>query len=133
MLHFPIYMDNHATTPVDPRVLDAMLPHFRDAFGNPASPHVFGCAANAAVEKARVRAASLINADPREIIWTSGATESDNLAIKGVATFYKEKGRHIVTAIHEHHAVLDPVRRLESQGSHTTWLTPATLRFWSAG
>ena len=121
----PVYLDHNATTPVDPRVLDAMLPHFRETFGNAASAHAFGCAAHTAVETARQQTASLIHADPREIIWTSGATESDNLAIKGVAEQYKEKGRHIVTAIHEHHAVIDPCRKLASRGSDITWLAPA--------
>ena len=120
----PVYLDHNATTPVDPRVLDAMLPHFREAFGNAASAHTFGCAANSAVDKARQQTANLISADPREIIWTSGATESDNLAIKGVAEQYKEKGRHIITAIHEHHAVLDPCRKLASRGYDVTFLRP---------
>lgn len=120
----PVYLDYNATTPVDPRVLEAMLPHFREAFGNAASAHAFGCAANAAVDNARQQTARLINADPREIIWTSGATESDNLAIKGVAEQYKEKGRHIITAIHEHHAVIDPCRKLASRGYDITFIRP---------
>ncbi|MEX2216858.1 MAG: cysteine desulfurase family protein [Phycisphaeraceae bacterium] len=129
-----IYLDYNATTPVDPAVLDAMLPFLREAFGNAASAHAFGCEANQAVEKARAQVASLIGADPREIIFTSGATESDNLAIKGVAQQYREKGRHIITAVHEHHAVIDPLHKLESPGTpatpgtpgfDVTWLRPA--------
>ena len=99
----PIYMDNHATTPVDPRVLDAMLPYFREHFGNAASrSHAFGWSAEKASDEAREQVGALIGASGKEIVWTSGATESDNLAIKGVAEFYKDKGNHIVTAQTEH-------------------------------
>jgi cysteine desulfurase len=110
----PIYMDNHATTPLDPRVLDAMMPYLKDDFGNAASRnHVFGWKAEAAVEAARKQVAQLIGADPKEIVFTSGATESDNLAIKGVVDFYRSKGDHIVTLKTEHKAVLDSCKRLE--------------------
>jgi cysteine desulfurase len=110
----PIYMDNHATTPLDPRVLDAMMPYLKDDFGNAASRnHVFGWKAEAAVEAARKQVAALIGADPKEIVFTSGATESDNLAIKGVIDFYRAKGDHIVTLKTEHKAVLDSCKRLE--------------------
>ena len=121
--HFPIYMDYGATTPVDPRVVDAMVPWLREHFGNPASrSHAWGWEAEAAVEKARVQVAELIGADPREIVWTSGATESDNLALKGAAHFYKTRGKHIVTVRTEHKAVLDTVRELERQGFEATYL-----------
>jgi cysteine desulfurase len=121
--HFPIYMDYGATTPVDPRVVDAMLPWLRENFGNPASrTHVYGWTAEAAVEKARVEVADLIGADPREIVWTSGATESNNLAIKGAAHFYQGRGKHIITVKTEHKAVLDTVRELERQGFEATYL-----------
>ena len=121
--HFPIYMDYGATTPVDPRVVDAMLPWLRDHFGNPASrSHAWGWEAEAAVEKAREQVAELVGADPREIVWTSGATESDNLAIKGAAHFYQTRGKHIVTVKTEHKAVLDTVRELERQGFEATYL-----------
>jgi cysteine desulfurase len=121
----PIYMDNNATTPVDPRVLEAMLPTFTTTFGNAASRnHGFGWAAEALVDHARHQAAQLLGADPREIIWTSGATESNNLAIKGVAGMYRDKGRHIVTAAHEHKAVLDPCKRLRHDGFEVTFLQP---------
>ncbi|WP_143287948.1 aminotransferase class V-fold PLP-dependent enzyme, partial [Burkholderia cenocepacia] len=107
-LHLPIYMDYSATTPVDPRVVDKMVPYLREQFGNPASrSHAYGWDAERAVEEAREQVAALVNADPREIIWTSGATESDNLAIKGAANFYKGKGKHIITVKTEHKAVLD--------------------------
>jgi len=121
--HFPIYMDYGATTPVDQRVVDAMIPWLREHFGNPASrSHAWGWEAEAAVEKARQEVASLLNADPREIIWTSGATESDNLAIKGAAQFYKTRGKHLITVKTEHKAVLDTMRELERQGFEVTYL-----------
>ena len=121
--HFPIYMDYGATTPVDPRVVDAMVPWLREHFGNPASrSHAWGWEAEEAVEKARVQVAELIGADPREIVWTSGATESNNLAIKGAAHFYQSRGKHIVTVKTEHKAVLDTVRELERQGFEATYL-----------
>lgn len=121
--HFPIYMDYGATTPVDPRVVDEMVPWLREHFGNPASrSHAWGWEAEAAVEKARGEVAQLVGADPREIIWTSGATESDNLALKGAAAFYKTRGRHIVTVKTEHKAVLDTCRELERQGFEVTYL-----------
>src|SRR5262245_50531498 len=114
MVKLPIYMDNHATTPLDPRVLEAMLPYFQGEFGNAASRnHAFGWKAEAAVEKARKQVAELIGASEKEIVFTSGATESDNLAIKGVLEFYKEKGDHIITLKTEHKAVLDTCKRLE--------------------
>jgi cysteine desulfurase len=121
--HLPIYLDYGATTPVDPRVVDAMVPWLREHFGNPASrSHAWGWEAEAAVEQAREQVAALIGADPREIVWTSGATESINLAIKGAAQFYKSKGKHIVTVKTEHKAVLDTVRELERQGFDATYL-----------
>jgi cysteine desulfurase len=121
--HFPVYMDYGATTPVDPRVVDAMVPWLREHFGNPASrSHAWGWEAEAAVEKAREQVAALVGADPREIVWTSGATESDNLALKGAAQFYKTRGKHIVTVKTEHKAVLDTVRELERQGFEATYL-----------
>jgi cysteine desulfurase len=122
--HFPIYMDYGATTPVDDRVVDAMVPWLREHFGNPASrSHAWGWEAEEAVEKARGQVAALINADPREIVWTSGATESNNLAIKGAAHFYSgTKGKHIITVKTEHKAVLDTVRELERQGFEATYL-----------
>jgi cysteine desulfurase len=121
--HFPIYMDYGATTPMDPRVVDAMLPWMREHFGNPASrTHAYGWEAEAAVEKARQQVADLIGADPREIVWTSGATESNNLALKGAAQFYKSRGKHIITVKTEHKAVLDTVRELERQGFEATYL-----------
>jgi len=132
--HFPIYLDYGATTPVDPRVVDAMIPWLREHFGNPASrSHAWGWEAEQAVEKARVQVAvrwstrfhagrHLIGADPREIVWTSGATESDNLAIKGAAQFYKGKGKHLITIKTEHKAVLDTMREMERQGFEVTYL-----------
>ncbi len=123
--HFPIYMDYSATTPVDPRVADKMIPFLRAQFGNPASrSHMYGWDAEKAVEEAREQVAALVNADPREIIWTSGATESNNLALKGAAQFYKSKGKHIITVKTEHKAVLDTVRELERQGFEATYLQP---------
>ena len=121
--HFPIYLDYGATTPVDDRVVDAMVPWLREHFGNPASrSHAWGWEAEEAVEKARGHVAELIGADPREIVWTSGATESNNLAIKGAAHFYKGKGKHLITVKTEHKAVLDVMRELERQGFEVTYL-----------
>ena len=121
--HFPIYMDYGATTPCDPRVVDAMVPWLREHFGNPASrSHAWGWEAEAAVEKARGEVADLIHADPREIVWTSGATESNNLAIKGAAHFYESKGKHLITVKTEHKCVLDSMRELERQGFEVTYL-----------
>ncbi|UFS56594.1 IscS subfamily cysteine desulfurase [Comamonadaceae bacterium M7527] len=121
--HFPVYMDYSSTNPCDPRVVDAMVPWLYEHFGNPASrSHAWGWEAEAAVEKARVNVADLIGADPREIVWTSGATESNNLAIKGAAQFYKTKGKHIITVKTEHKAVLDTFRELERQGFEATYL-----------
>ncbi|GAB3625554.1 cysteine desulfurase [Pandoraea terrae] len=122
-LHLPIYMDYSATTPVDPRVVDKMLPYLREQFGNPASrSHSFGWTAEQAVEEAREEVAKLVKADPREIVWTSGATESNNLAIKGAAHFYKGKGKHLITVKTEHKAVLDTTRELEREGFEVTYL-----------
>ena len=119
----PIYFDNHATTPMDPRVLEEMLPYFMEKFGNAASRnHSFGWAGEEGVETARERVAKLVGATTKEIIFTSGATESDNLAIKGVAEMYKEKGNHIITAVTEHKAVLDTCKRLEKYGYQVTYL-----------
>jgi len=121
--HFPIYMDYSSTNPCDPRVVDAMIPWLREHFGNPASrSHAWGWEAEAAVEKAREQVAALIGADPREIVWTSGATESNNLAIKGAAHFYKSKGKHLITVKTEHKAVLDTCRELERQGFEVSYL-----------
>jgi len=121
--HFPIYMDYGATSPVDQRVVDAMIPWLREHFGNPASrSHAWGWEAEAIVEKAREQVAALIGADPREIVWTSGATESNNLALKGAAHFYKTRGKHIITVKTEHKAVLDTFRELERQGFEATYL-----------
>ncbi len=121
--HFPIYMDYSATNPVDPRVVDAMIPWLREHFGNPASrSHAWGWEAEEAVEKARADVASLIGADPREIVWTSGATESNNLALKGAAQFYESKGRHLITVKTEHKAILDTMRELERRGFEVTYL-----------
>ncbi|MBB2485840.1 IscS subfamily cysteine desulfurase [Mitsuaria sp. WAJ17] len=121
--HFPIYLDYGATTPVDPRVVDAMIPWLREHFGNAASrSHAWGWEAEAANEKAREQVAALIGADPREIVWTSGATESNNLALKGAAHFYQSRGKHIITVKTEHKAVLDVCRELERQGFEVTYL-----------
>jgi cysteine desulfurase len=121
--HFPIYLDYGATNPCDERVVEAMIPWLREHFGNPASrSHAWGWEAEEAVEKARVHVADLIGADPREIVWTSGATESNNLAIKGAAQFYKTKGKHLITVKTEHKAVLDTMRELERQGFEVTYL-----------
>ncbi len=121
--HFPIYMDYGATTPCDPRVVDAMIPWLREHFGNPASrSHAWGWEAEEAVEAARGYVADLIGADPREIVWTSGATESNNLALKGAAHFYQGKGKHLITVKTEHKAVLDTMRELERQGFEVTYL-----------
>lgn len=122
--HLPVYLDYAATTPVDPRVAERMVPYLTQIFGNPASrSHVFGWDAEAAVEKARAQVATLVNADPKEIVWTSGATESNNLAIKGAAKFYAStKGKHIITVKTEHKAVLDTVRELEREGFEATYL-----------
>ena len=121
--HLPIYLDYGATTPCDPRVVDAMIPWLREHFGNPASrSHAWGWEAEEAVEKARGQVAALINADPREIVWTSGATESNNLAIKGAAHFYASRGKHMVTLKTEHKCVLDTMRELERQGFEVTYL-----------
>jgi cysteine desulfurase len=122
-LKLPIFMDNHSTTPVDPRVLETMLPYFTEHFGNAASRnHAFGWRAEKAVELARDQVGALIGASGREIVWTSGATESINLALKGVAEFYKDKGNHIITAQTEHKATLDTCKRLEKQGFEVTYL-----------
>src|SRR6476619_4123687 len=122
-IKLPIYMDYHATTPVDPRVLEAMTPYFTQHFGNAASRnHPFGWQAEEAVERARKQVADLIGANAKEVIFTSGATESDNLAIKGVAEMYREKGNHIVTAVTEHKAVIDTCKRLEKDGFRVTYL-----------
>ena len=121
----PIYLDHNATTPMDPRVLEAMTPYFTQHFGNASSRnHAFGWAAEDAVTKARDQVASLIGASGKEIIWTSGSTESNNLAIKGVAEMYASKGKHIISAIHEHKATLDPIKRLQRDGYEVTWLEP---------
>ena len=121
--HFPIYMDYGATNPVDPRVVDAMIPWLREHFGNPASrSHAWGWEAEEIVEKSRSEVAALIGADPREIVWTSGATESNNLALKGAAHFYKTRGKHLITVKTEHKAVLDTTRELERQGFEVTYL-----------
>ena len=123
MLHLPIYLDYSATTPVDPRVVDKMVPYLYDRFGNPASrSHAYGWDAEKAVEEAREQVAALVNCDPREIVWTSGATESINLALKGAAHFYKDRGRHLITVKTEHKATLDTMRELERQGFEVTYL-----------
>ena len=123
MLHLPVYLDYSATTPVDPRVVEKMVPFLHDRFGNPASrSHAYGWDAEAAVEAAREEVARLVNCDAKEIVWTSGATESINLALKGAAQFYKERGRHLVTVKTEHKATLDTMRELERQGFEVTYL-----------
>ena len=122
-MKIPVYMDNHATTPLDPRVLEAMMPYLTDKFGNAASRnHSFGWQAEEAVEKGRKQVADLIGANPKEIVFTSGATESDNLALKGVAEMYAEKGNHLITAATEHKAVLDTGKKLEKLGFRVTYL-----------
>ena len=122
-MKFPIFMDNHSTTPMDPRVLEAMLPYFTQKFGNAASRnHQFGWEAEEAVENARKQIAKLINCDAKEIVFTSGATESDNLALKGVVEMYKEKGDHVITCSTEHRAVLDTCKSLEKRGIKVTYL-----------
>ena len=122
-MKFPVYLDYSATTPIDPRVVEAMLPYLTEKFGNPASrSHQYGWDAEAAVENARAEVAALVNADPKEIVWTSGATEANNLAIKGAANFYQSKGKHLITVKTEHKAVLDTMRELERQGFEVTYL-----------
>ena len=125
-MKLPIFMDNHSTTRTDPRVVEAMLPYFTEHYGNAASRnHAFGWHAEAAVERAREQVASLIGGSGKEIVFTSGATESDNLAIKGAASFHQKRGKHIVTALTEHKAVLDTCKRLEREGHEVTYLKPA--------
>jgi len=122
-MQLPIYLDYSATTPVDPRVVDAMIPWLRENFGNPASrSHSFGWTAEKAVDQAREQVAALVNCDPRELIWTSGATESINLALKGIARFHKDKGKHLITVKTEHKATLDTMRELERDGFEVTYL-----------
>jgi len=124
-MKLPIYLDYSATTPVDPRVADTMIPYLTQSFGNPASrSHPFGWEAEVAVEEAREQVALLVGADPKEIVWTSGATESNNLAIKGAAHFYQSKGRHLITMTTEHKAVLDTMRQLEREGFEVSYLDP---------
>ena len=123
----PIFMDYHSTTPVDPRVVETMLPYFSSHFGNAASRnHSFGWTAEKAVDDAREQVAALIGASGKEIIWTSGATESNNLAIKGAAEFYKDRGNHIITSQIEHKSVLDTCKRLEKEGFEVTYLAVET-------
>ncbi len=125
MVKLPIYMDNHATTPADPRVIKAMMPYFTEKFGNAASRnHSFGWAAEEAVDRAREQIAALIHAKAKEVVFTSGATESDNLALKGVVEFYKDKGNHVITCVTEHKAILDSCRALERQGKATVTYLP---------
>src|SRR5512139_3935688 len=119
----PIYLDYSATTPVDPRVAQKMIPYLTEHFGNPASrSHAFGWTAEKAVEEARAQVAALVNCDPKEIVWTSGATESINLALKGAAHFYADRGKHLITVRTEHKATLDTMRELERQGFEVTYL-----------
>lgn len=121
----PIYLDYSATTPLDPRVAEKMIPYLTEHFGNPASrSHAYGWEAEAAVEEARAQVAQLVNCDPKEIVWTSGATESNNLALKGAAHFYQSKGKHLITVKTEHKAILDTTRELEREGFEVTYLTP---------
>src|SRR3989337_2719001 len=123
MLKFPIYLDNSATTPCDPRVVETMIPYFTQNFGNAASRnHPFGWQAEEAVDYAREQVAALIGADPKEVIFTSGATEADNLAIKGVFEMYAQKGNHIITCNIEHKAVLDTCKHVEKEGGEVTYL-----------
>jgi len=132
-LKLPIYLDNNATTPIDPRVLAVMMPYLTDGFGNAASRHhAFGWKAEAAVEAAREQVARLIGAEAKDIVFTSGATESNNLAIKGLAAMYREKGNHIITCLTEHKAVIDPCQRLAEQGFEVTWLRPDAFGVVSA-
>mgnify|MGYP000734000402 CR=1 FL=1 len=122
-MKLPVYLDYSATTPCDPRVVEKMVPYLTERFGNPAShSHAYGWEAEKAVDEARANVAALIGADPREIVWTSGATEADNLALKGAAHFYKDKGRHLITVKTEHKAILDTMRHLESEGFEVTYL-----------
>ena len=133
-LKFPIYMDYQATTPTDPRVVEAMLPYFNDKFGNAASRnHSYGWEAEKAVDTAREQIAAVIGADPREIVFTSGATESDNMALKGVAEMYKSKGKHVVTSAIEHKAIIDSAKRLETWGFDVTYIEPPTDGITTAG